>query len=106
MVQRRTEAGGNEFAFDLTVQGCLATRTAEDYFVGKERYPFVRLGGIGGAAPDQFMFSVRVPDQPGFAKLLNNPAVGVVGAGVIQFHAVTLRLWVGHWLSRRKIIES
>ena len=75
--------GGTTFAFDLAVQGRLATGPAEDNFMGKERYPFIGRRQVSRAAADQFMFAVRMPDQFGSAKLLNDPVGVAVGNEVI-----------------------
>ena len=73
----------------------------EHNVVGEERDPFVGRSDVGGAAADQFVAAIVMPDQFGFAELLDDLAGGVTGDELIQFHAAhltrgggTLAVWV------------
>jgi hypothetical protein len=59
------------------------TSPAEHDVVGEERNPLTGGGKIRGVTADQFVFAVLMPDQSGFAELLDDPAGAAFDGGRI-----------------------
>ena len=74
-------------------------KMAEDDLVGEERDPFEGFHTVGGGAADELVLTVAKFDEPGGAELLNGAAGVTRSDQMIQFHASSLRGWVGQRLS-------